>query len=72
MLWTAKQICTRVAGRLLFWQESTANGGAYVNKWCFVAENSKGVIVLFASVVAAMEINRRNHFQSDLSRSETL
>ena len=48
----------------------SANGPDHVKKQCFFSWEfalSKGVIVLFVSVVVSMEINRRHCFWSDLT-----
>ena len=51
------------------WQKCIANGGDYIEKQCFVTENSlhqNRVIVLPVPVVVSMEINRRHYFSSNL------
>ena len=53
------------------WQKCRANGGGYVAKWCFVAENlllSNSVTVFTVSAVVSMETwrNRRHYFWRDL------
>ena len=51
------------------WRNCIADGGDYVEKWCFVAENLLYQIVLlysFASLAVSMEPNRRHYFQSYL------
>jgi len=49
------------------WQKCLPNGGDYVSKQYFVAENSSNsIIVVFVSVVVSIEIYRRHYFWSNL------
>ena len=50
------------------WQKCIANGGDYVEKECFGAENFlyQVTLVLFVSVVVSMEINKKHYFWSNL------
>jgi len=46
------------------WSKCIDNGSGYIEKQCFVAVFvlSNSAIVLFVSVVASMEINRKHYF----------
>jgi len=48
------------------WQKYIANDGDYVEKLSLAAESLLYQIVLSASVVVSMQINRRHYFWSDL------